>query len=116
MTYGQANENCSGRHEETCPGARDDRDLSVEQKPESPAARRAPPRSRVVKKKDARLSPERAFDQGAAVADAAAFPGLCAGRANEPELLAAHEGRIPGPRIRHGALRGRACLTNKLSV
>jgi hypothetical protein len=49
--YGQANENCSGRHEEACPGTRDPRELSVEQMPESRAAMRSPPGSRVVKKK-----------------------------------------------------------------
>jgi hypothetical protein len=54
------------------------------------------------------LSPQGAFNQGAAVTDPATFPGLGAKSAVKPELLAAHKGGIPRPRIRQGALRGRA--------
>lgn len=54
--YGQCNENCSGRHEAACPGARTLRELPTKEKLEFPTTKLVPPLAPIMKKKGRRRS------------------------------------------------------------
>jgi hypothetical protein len=52
--YGQCNENCGGRHEATCPGARALREGLVKDQPAFPTTKLVPPPAPIVKKRRGR--------------------------------------------------------------